>query len=167
MVRLKSNYKEKVKDIWSKCLFLLRQRNTVIYITFKIVYYDQTNKKYFFFCKEEIFLYFSLSMRKLTNNKKITKNILSFHKRFFSCPSLISFYEKITKKIYVVKNFFFHKFGQLKLQIYISIYRCVIIFVLVSTFNKSLFPYVSKYGSKGRDAVKTLFIIPFLLHSVH
>ncbi len=30
-----------------------------------------------------------------------------------------------------------------------------------------LFPYVSNYGSKGRDAVKTPFLIPFLLHSVH
>ena len=42
-----------------------------------------------------------------------------------------------------------------------------IIFVFLSAFNKILFPYVSNYGSKGRDAVKTPFLIPFLLHSVH
>ncbi len=32
---------------------------------------------------------------------------------------------------------------------------------VLSVLNKILFPYVSNYGSKGRDAVKTPFLIPF------
>jgi uncharacterized membrane protein YesL len=42
----------------------------------------------------------------------------------------------------------------------VSIYINFCIFVL-SALNKILFPCVSNYGSKGRDAVKTPFLIPF------
>jgi hypothetical protein len=40
--------------------------------------------------------------------------------------------------------------------------------LFLSALNKILFPYVSNYGSKGRDAVKNSIstVIPFLLHSV-
>jgi hypothetical protein len=63
-----------------------------------MVYYDHTNKKYFF-CKDEIFLYFSLSMRKLKKITKINnKKYIVFSKDFLSCHSLILLYEKITKK---------------------------------------------------------------------
>ena len=36
-----------------------------------------------------------------------------------------------------------------------------IIFSILSAVTKILFPYVPNYGSKGRDAVKTPFSIPF------
>jgi hypothetical protein len=77
-----------------------------------------------------------------------------FIKRIFLMFFLyFSIKKKITKKL---NNLSFH-LGKITVSIYIYNF-CI--FVL-SALNKILFPCVSNFGSKGRDAVKTPFPIPF------
>ncbi len=79
-------------------------------------------------------------------SKQKTKKIYMFffQKPFFSCFSLIFFMRKLTKNKIIWVSI---------LEITVNIYINVCIFVL-SALNKILFPCVSNYGSKGRDAVK-------------
>ena len=93
-------------------------------------------------------------MFKQKTNKKI---YIPFYQKNFSHVLSLFFYKKNKK----LNNLSFH-LGKITVSIYIYM-TCAFLFYhffVLSALNKILFPRVSNYGSKGRDAVKTPFLIP-------